>query len=86
MYNFRTDMADERRDLYAKNNNIEKDISGIESEKEVINDKIKVTRIKISNEEAEQILEKRRGDYITIDIDKINIFVGIFIKVKISNW
>ena len=73
MYNFRTDMADERRDLYAKNNNIEKDISGIESEKEVINDKIKVTRIKILNEEAEQILGKRRGNYITIDIDKINL-------------
>ena len=73
MYNFRTDMADERRDLYAKTNNIESDINGIESEKEDISDKIKVTRVKILNEEAEQAIGKKKGDYITIDINKINL-------------
>ena len=34
MYNFRTDMAVERRDLYKKANNIENDIDGIETEEE----------------------------------------------------
>ena len=73
MYNFRTDMADERRDLYAKVNNIEQNINGIESEKEDISDKIKITRVKIFNEEAEQAIGKKKGDYITIDINKINL-------------
>ena len=73
MYNFRTDMADERRDLYAKANNIEKDVNGIESMQEEISDKIKVTRVKITNEEGEQAIGKKKGDYITIDINKINL-------------
>ena len=73
MYNFRTDMADERRDLYVKVNNIEPNINGIESEKEDISDKIKITRVKIFNDEAEQAIGKKKGDYITIDINKINL-------------
>ena len=32
-FNFRTDLASERRDLYRKANSIEKEINGIESEK-----------------------------------------------------
>ena len=31
MYNFRTDLASERRDIYQKSNNIGKEIDGIES-------------------------------------------------------
>jgi hypothetical protein len=34
MYNFRTDLALERRDLYRNANKIENEIDGIESEKE----------------------------------------------------
>ena len=38
MYNFRTDLALERRDLYNKAHNIEKDIDGIETEEEKVNE------------------------------------------------
>ena len=40
MFNFRTDLASERRDLYRKANSIENEINGIESEKEEINENI----------------------------------------------
>ena len=39
MYNFRTDLATERRDIYKKANNLN-DIDGIESTSEEINEKI----------------------------------------------
>ena len=73
MYNFRTDLALERRDLYKKANKIEDEVVGIESEEEVVNDKIKISRVKILNEEAEQAIGKKKGNYITIDINKINL-------------
>lgn len=73
MYNFRTDLADERRDLYKKANRIENEVEGIEAEEEQITDKIKVTRVKITNEQGEQAIGKTKGNYITIDIQKLNI-------------
>ena len=42
---FRTDMADERRDLYRKANKIEDEISGIECEEEE-KENSKITRVK----------------------------------------
>lgn len=73
MYNFRTDLADERRNLYKKANKIENEVDGIETEEEQITDKIKVTRVKITNEQGEQAIGKKQGNYITIDIQKMNI-------------
>ena len=73
MYNFRTDLADERRDLYRKANSIENVVNGVETEVEDVNEKIKVTRVKITNEEGEQAIGKPKGDYITIDIKRINL-------------
>jgi len=73
MYNFRTDLADERRDIYKKANNIENEIDGVETEVEQIDEKIKVTRVKVTNEDAQQAIGKPIGNYITIDIKKINI-------------
>jgi len=73
MFNFRTDLADERRDLYRKANKIENEIQGIETEEQEITEKIKVTRVKITNEQGEQAIGKKRGNYITIDIKKMNI-------------
>lgn len=73
MYNFRTDLADERRDLYKKANKIENEVDGVEAEEEQITDKIKVTRVKITNEQGEQSIGKKQGNYITIDIQKMNI-------------
>lgn len=49
-YNFRTDLASERRDLYQKANNLENEIDGIESTKEDIDENIKIERVKITNE------------------------------------
>lgn len=68
---FRTDMAVERRDLYKNANKIEDEICGIECNEEIVND-IKVTRVKILNEEGEKALQRKIGNYITIDIKKIN--------------
>ena len=73
MYNFRTDLVDERRDLLKKANKIENEIEGLETEENVISEKIKVTRVKITNEQAEEAIGKRKGSYITVDIKKMNI-------------
>jgi len=72
MYNFRTDLADERRDLYRKANKMENEVNGVETEEEQVSEKVKVTRVKIINEEGEQAIGKVKGNYITIDIKKIN--------------
>ena len=68
MYNFRTDLALERRDLYKKAHNIEQEIDGIEAQEEQIDDKINISRVKITNEKGEQAINKPIGNYITIDI------------------
>ncbi len=68
---FRTDMAVERRDLYRKANNIEDEIDGIECEEEEIED-IKITRVSVTNETGQTALQKPIGNYITIDVKKIN--------------
>ena len=68
---FKTDMADERRDLYRKANNLD-DIDGIECEFEDINNKIKITRVNILNESGEEALQKKKGMYVTIDLKLSN--------------
>ena len=73
MYNFRTDMADERKDLYKKANNIENEIDGIEAQEEKIDDNINVTRVKVVNENGENAIGKKKGEYITIDIKNLKI-------------
>ena len=73
MYNFRTDLALERRDLYRNANNIENEIDGIESEKEENNENIITTRVKVTNEKGEEAIGKPIGTYITIDIKNLKI-------------
>ena len=58
MYNFRTDLALERRDIYQKVNNL-KQIDGIKSTEEEINEKLKVTRVEILNKPPRR--PSRRG-------------------------
>jgi spore protease len=72
-FNFRTDLASERRDIYKKANSIENEIDGIESTKEKISEKISVERVKITNEQGEKAIGKPKGNYITIDIKKLNL-------------
>ena len=73
MFDFRTDLALERRDLYKKANKVENEIDGIESTKEEINEKISVEKVKITNEQGEKAIGKPIGNYITIDIKNLKI-------------
>ena len=73
MYNFRTDLASERRDIYKKANKLESEIDGIESTKEEKDENIKIERVKIVNESGEKAIGKPIGNYITIDIKKLKI-------------
>ncbi len=73
MYNFRTDLASERRDIYQKSNNIGKEIDGIESKAEEINENIKLEKVKITNENGEKAIGKPIGNYITIDVKNLKI-------------
>lgn len=67
MFNFRTDLAVERNDIYKKQNNLEKEADGIEVENEE-RDEIKISRVKVLNEEGEKAIGKPIGNYITLDI------------------
>ena len=73
MYNYRTDLASERRDIYKKANKLENEIDGIESTKEEKDENIKIERVKIVNESGEKAIGKPIGNYITIDIKKLKI-------------
>lgn len=68
---FRTDLALERRDIYRKANNLEDEIPGIKYNVENIG-KTKITRVEITSKEGEEALNKKIGNYITIDVNKIN--------------
>lgn len=70
MINFRTDMAIERNDIYKKQNNIENQIDGILTENEE-KENIKISRVKILNEQGEKALAKPKGDYVTLDVKNI---------------
>ena len=73
MFNFRTDLAAERREIYRTANELEDEINGIESEEQQINENIKVDRVKITNEEGEKAIGKPKGVYVTIDIKNLKI-------------
>lgn len=64
-------MAIERRDLYKNANKVEDEIKGIECEEEKIDD-MRITRVRITNKEGEKALDRKIGNYITIDIKKVN--------------
>lgn len=59
MYNFRTDLALERRDLYKRANNIENEVDGIETEEEKVDEDIRITRVKVLNENGEKAIGKK---------------------------
>ena len=72
MYNFRTDLAVERREIFKKNNNLE-EIDGIEVENKEIDENLKVSKIKIINENVEKSIGKPIFTYVTIDIKKLKL-------------
>ena len=73
MYNFRTDLANERKNIYQKINNHEGEIDGIKTSKEDIDENLKVERVEIVNENGEKAIGKPIGNYITIDIKNLKI-------------
>ena len=68
MFNFRTDLAIERNDIYKRNNNLEQ-IDGIEVEEEE-KPSVKISRVNVINEKGEKAIGKPIGIYTTIDINK----------------
>ena len=74
MYNFRTDMADERRDIYKKINNLN-EIQGLQTEENIEEINVKVSRVKVLDEKGEKAIGKPKGTYITIDIKNLK-FAG----------
>lgn len=80
MYNFRTDLADERTDIFKKNNNLVKEnIDGIETNVRN-NENIKITEIKVVNDNGANAIGKPIGNYITIDINKLKVATDEEIK------
>ena len=71
--NFRTDLALERRDLYKKANDIANEVDGLETQEEKIGEDIQITRVKVLNENGEQAIGKKKGNYITIDVKNLKI-------------
>jgi len=69
IYNFRTDMADERVDEYKKVHNLS-DISGIKVEANR-NNLFNTTTVEVLNEIGKQALNKEIGKYITIELNEI---------------
>ncbi len=73
MINFNTDLADERRDIYRKANNISDEIPGIETKEKEFNENIKVNKVIIKDEQGEAAIGKPIGTYITVDIKKLKL-------------
>lgn len=73
MLNFRTDLANERIDIYKKAMTEKGKIDGIESEKDKVQDNVEIERVKITNENGEKIIGKPQGNYITIDMKNLKI-------------
>ena len=72
MYNFRTDMADERKDIYKKANKLE-EIPGIETSENIISENLKTNIVKITNSDGEKAIGKPVGTYVTVDIKNLKI-------------
>ena len=72
MFNFNTDMADERRDIFKKANNLN-EIPGLETESIDEGENIKTNRVRIIDKQGEEAIGKPIGTYITIDIKDLKI-------------
>ncbi len=73
MINFRTDLAIEAKEDYAKAHKNE--IDGVIVDEDIINDS-KVTKVTIKNEDGAKKLGKPIGNYITVDIPDYTVYDG----------
>lgn len=70
--NFRTDLADERTDIYKKSHHIEEEIEGIETNLRQ-EGKVHITEVRVTNENGANSIGKPIGSYITIDIQNLKV-------------
>ena len=63
-------ITDERTEIYKKNNNITNEIDGVETNVREEGD-VKITEVKVTNENGANSIGKPIGSYITIDIKKL---------------
>ena len=75
MTNVRTDLALEAKEIYQEKHRKEKDIDGIEVINEIDND-IKVTTVKVKDENGARKIGKPKGNYVTIDIPEFTAYDG----------
>lgn len=68
MFEARTDLAIEARELYFEGSELEAEAEGVEAEAESCGEGICVTRVRILDKNGEKSLGKRVGNYITIEI------------------
>lgn len=62
----RTDLAIENKEMLADEE--QREIPGVTTQQERYGEEVSVTRIRIENEQGSQIMEKPRGNYITLEI------------------
>ena len=70
MYNSRTDLAIEAHELFINSSEVNEDIPGIRVEDEVVENDIKITRVKVESDEASDALGKEKGTYVTLEIPR----------------
>jgi len=75
MINVRTDLVLEAREIYKENHKEGGDIDGIEVIEETEKN-IKVTTVKVKNEDGAKKIGKPKGNYITIDIPDFTAYDG----------
>ena len=74
MYNVRTDLAVESREIYKHRYN--REIDGVVFEEKTVEEDIKVTNVDILNEEGAKAMGKPIGRYVTIDIPEYPHYDG----------
>lgn len=72
MFNIRTDLAVEAKEIYQKQNN---EIPGVEVEESIEGD-VKVTYVRVVNDVGERMMGKPKGTYVTIDMPRFTHYDG----------
>ena len=70
-YKIRTDLAIENREMYRKAQKIDEEIPGVKTELDDGDEDMLITKVEIMSDEAEKIMNKPKGKYITIESQKL---------------
>ncbi|MBR4110824.1 MAG: GPR endopeptidase [Clostridia bacterium] len=71
MYNIRTDLAIETREMYRAAKKLDDEIPGVETNIDNSEKDILITKVKITSDVAAEMLNKAKGEYITIEAPKL---------------